>query len=290
MAHPHITAARRPLLVAGLAAGTIALSWPAAQALPGTDVQVTDAAEALCSATQGEVLTEAVALPADCTALQEALPADAEVPAADPLASMLAPLQDALDEVTAEVPAPAVTPAVPDSPSAPSVSEPPATTPGNAAPAPSAPAAPGPVAADPVDDAKEVSAAGKTPTEVVEPSGPAHDGRVEESPLVPATTLGPNIQGLRSESALTLQPYQPPVVSVPFTFDAPQIAGTSSTPAASSVPTIAAPVVQLAGDALLATTTGVGAWVTATGLGILVGGAYALQRRRQTVTLESLGS
>lgn len=274
MTHPILSRTSRTVATATIAGATLLLPLGAAQAqLLGGDVEapvevceVTAVVEALdeaCAAVD-ELLDEALGAVTDQV---EAVAA----PVTDAVVGAVAPVTDAVgvellpaDEGPAE-PVPA-----------------PATGNGDTAEeaAPAAPAAEEPV---------KVQAAGKAPTEVTEPEAPAADGRVAGTPTIQPADLGANIAGVRSQNGLTLQPYQPPMVSVPVAQEAPQVAVPPST-TATPIVEAAADMVRFTGDALLPHTSGAAAWVTATGLGLLGAAGYAARRRMDTLTATALDS
>lgn len=114
-----------------------------------------------------------------------------------------------------------------------------------------------------------VEAAGKAATEVFAPAAPDADGRV--AGLVP----GFNIPGLRSQSGLTLQPFQPPIVSTPFSFDTPRVAEGQAAATGGST------AITLAGEVLLDTSSNTTRLAIAAGLGLLLATGLRLRSRRR---------
>ena len=235
---------------------------------------------------------------------QETLPACAAESSADPIVNVAFYfVEDVVETVAPVVEAVApVTDALPLDAVAPLVEEVPAGLLGDDAPAddnqgvPAPPAAPAPQSdsqggATTTDDAPEaeptkVTAAGKAPTEVVEPQAPAADGRVAGTPTIQPANLGANIDGVRSQNGLTLQPYEAPMVSVPMEYETPMIAPPTTT--AAPIQQAAAEALRFTGAAMVPYTDGSAAWITATGLGLLGAAGYGMRRRADRLTVTTL--
>lgn len=282
MPHPRLTGlVPRSLTVAGLTVG--ALTAPAAafaQQLPSA----TDVCEAVPP-------TDAVA--AECTAI-DALAADAPSDVQTAIEAAADAAAGAAAPAPAPVPAPVPVP-IPDAPAAlGGDEEEEAPTP---APAPTTPVeqpAPAPSAATPT-----YGASGRGPEEVADPgtksdfAAPADAPVADDADVAPSTThpatstatLRPNMPGLRSEAGLTLQPVQPPVVSVPFDLDAPLVADSTGVPswgafdATGAEPAVSRSPLAAGAAALVGSTGGALPWASATAIGLVVGAASTLLRR-----------
>ena len=275
MAHPTSTR-RRP--TRGIAFASLA---GAAMLLPVAPVaaQLLDAPEEIVPACAAESSADPIV--------------DAACDVVDDVVDAAAPVVEAIAPVTEALPLDTV---------APLVEEVPAGLPGDDAPAddnqgvPAPPAAPAPqsdsqggvATADEETEPEptKVSAAGKAPTEVVEPQAPAADGRVTGTPTIQPANLGSNIDGVRSQNGLTLQPYEAPMVSVPMEYETPMVAPPTTT--AAPIQQAAAEAIRFTGAAMVPYTDGSAAWVTATGLGLLGAAGYGMRRRADRLTVTTL--
>ncbi len=269
MAHPILTRTTRTVATAAIAGATLLLPFAGAQAqLLDGSVEESDR----CATGVAEELVEAACEAVDAVVGEVVAPVvegavEALAPVTD-AAGITAPVQDLAEVVTGEEEAP-----VEQAPAAPAPNQ------------PASPAAGGSTAQEP-EEAK-VAAAGKAPTEVTEPQAPAADGRIATAPTIQPADLGSNIAGVRSESGLTLQPYEAPMVSVPLAADMPEIALPPTT-TATPIVEAAAEIVRFTGETMLPQTTGAAVWVTATGLGLLGAAGYVTRRRLDTLTATTL--
>ena len=224
---------------------------------------------------------------------QETLPACAAESSADPIVdAACGVVEDVVETVAPVVEAVApVTDALPLDAVAPLVEEVPAGLLGDDAPAddnqgvPAPPAAPAPQS-DSQGGATTTDDAPEAPTEVVEPQAPAADGRVAGTPTIQPANLGANIDGVRSQNGLTLQPYEAPMVSVPMEYETPMIAPPTTT--AAPIQQAAAEALRFTGAAKVPYTDGSAAWITATGLGLLGAAGYGMRRRADRLTVTTL--
>ncbi|WP_370324551.1 hypothetical protein [Euzebya sp.] len=293
MAHPLLSPSRRGVLMGlGLAGALLVPAGPAAgqglvDTLTGTvDQACEDLTAAVAALTPGcEAVGAVTEGAADALAPVEAVAAPVTEPVAEVVESAgetAGAVTDAVTDAAAPVTEP-VSDAV-DAVTEPVAEEAPADPVGDAGPPPAGePAAepgsdpaPSPVAAD---DDVAVGAAGRQPTEVTEPRGPAAGvGRGAGGPRISPGAYGVNAPGIASDSGLTLQPYDEPLVSVPVDVDAPQVAGAPVT-TSSPVAAMASELVSFAGDAVLPYRNPATAWVTAAGLGLLGVAGFTLRRR-----------
>lgn len=264
MAHPHTTptTSTRAMAFVGLAGAALLLQAGPAAAF-GVEVPV-DAIPACPAEATADTLLDDI-----CDVIDEAA------------GDLVDAVVESVAPVTDVVPVPEAVPALDGE-------EAPEEAPANEAPAPvqggSTEAAP---AAESPSEPAKVGAAGSSTTEVTEPQAPASDGRVAGSPTIQPANLGTNIPSIRSQNGLTLQPYEAPMVSIPMEYEAPMIATPPVTTAA-PIQQAAADAVRFTGSALVPYTSGAGAWITATGLGLLGAAGYGLRRRADSLTATTL--
>lgn len=299
MAHPLIrpSARSRTVVLAGLAGVLVLGTTPAAAAIP----HLTGTVEDLCATPEAPAAPLAPVVDPACEVAADAVgevegvaeATAAVVPDAvtAPVEAVAAPVIELLPAVVADaVPPPAEEPA-PEAPVAPADEE---DAPADEEDAPAAVAAePSPATGAVVPTGPtevKVEAAGKSPEEIMEPQAPAADGRVVGAPTLQQTDLGAlggNIAAIASQSGLTLQPYDSPMVSTPTQMDVPRVAGAPMT-TASPVAAIAAEAMTLAGDTVLPQTSGQAAMVTMTGVALVMAAGYGLRRRAQLLTVATL--
>lgn len=279
MAHPLLTTNRSRALAAMGIAGALALPAGPVLALSTTVDQVADEVIEICD---GVLTADGV-----CEPVQETV--ETTTDAAGPVVEAADPVVGAADEV---VPPPIIEPseAVATVTDALPLGGDPSTGGGSGVPGSSGSGSTSEGSASSTSsEPGKVEAAGKGATEVSEPQAPpSADGRIAGGPTIQpldAAALGSNMNGVRSQSGVTLQDYDAPLVSMPM--DAPQVAGAPIT-TASPVAAMATEAVAFAGSAVLPHTTGAAAWVTATGLGLLAGTGVLWRRRLSTLDATTL--
>lgn len=270
MAHPMI----RKLAVAG-ALGAMALPIPGI----ASGLGVEPAVEPL-TAEQCELL--------DAVALASTPECPVPEPAAELVDTAATVVTDGIDQVAGFVetlPALELPPLGGDAPAPEPAPAAPAGGDGTSSPPPVQATAPSGDSQAAAAQSTEYGAAGKDPVEVLEPAGPASDGRVETSTLDP-TAVGTNIPGIHSESSLTLQPFEAPVVAPgPAVFHAPVVA---PDPATATSPIKAAEVFEWAGEALVGTVAHDTGWLWALAIGVTAVGSLGLRRRYAVDLLDRL--
>lgn len=132
-----------------------------------------------------------------------------------------------------------------------------------------------PTGVTPGPEATHVGAAGVEPEEVAEPARPGTSSGAAATPRLQPPGLPGG--GYSSQSGLDLQPFEPPLVSVPMEepsgSDLPMVASAASAAAASAVLGL-----PLAGAALLATTTGLNPAVVLGMIAFAVAAAWWFRR------------